>query len=165
MNKQTSHLGSATSHCLTSDYNVHSGFMPHNLWVITYDSLFESCKWNEFFALIYRLRPKLRKTKRISRFYKSDFDISPIETKIFENSNSSANQIQPQKQTFNTISNLTKATNKSLHNSIFLTVAQYLNHVVTHFRDCYFNVTLLSRFRKSRLVWDVQLMRRPGPIL
>ena len=44
-----------------------------------------------------------------------------------------------------------------MHNSIFLTVAQYLNHVVTHFRDCYFNVTLLSRFRKSRLVWDVLL--------
>ena len=37
---------------------------------------------NEILALIDRMSPKLRKTKGISRFYKSAFDISPIETKI-----------------------------------------------------------------------------------
>ena len=63
----------------------------------------QKVKETSLVALKYRSSPKLRITKEISRFYKSDFDISPIETKIRKFRNLSANHIQPQKQTFNTI--------------------------------------------------------------
>ena len=74
-----------------------------------------SHKKNEKENEIFRMSPKLRKTKGLSRFYKSDFDISPIETKIRKFKKPVS---QSQNRHSTQFQNLTKKTDitKSKHN-------------------------------------------------
>ena len=114
------------------------------LWVI----VMSQRRANEFLPLIKRMSPKLRKTKRISRFYKSDFDISPIETKI--------RNPEPVIQSESDIQHNFKISLKNSKVNIIL-FFKYLNHVVTHFRNIFF-VTKMSLFRHDFEIfkwWDI----------
>ena len=114
LNKQISHLGSATSHCLTSDCKIYDSYrLSHTLTQTVRVIMYESQKMKK--KEKFRMSPKLRKTKGLSLFYKSDFDISPIETKIRKFKKPVS---QSQNRHSTQFQNLTKKTDitKSKHN-------------------------------------------------